>query len=82
MFGFTIEAGSDIAVLTRFAPDGSSLILNTSSTSETISGCPQLSDSGLYTSTANFSLVPLIDSVTGKISTVYRYSLWYEILNS
>ncbi len=79
VFGFTIEAGSDVAGLTRFPADSNIFVLNTSNTSETISRCPQLSDSGLYISTANFSLIPLIHIVTGKISTVYRYSLCYEI---
>jgi hypothetical protein len=76
VFGFTIETGSDVTVLTRFPSDSNRFVLNTSST---ISGCPQLSNSALYTSTANFSLTPLIHIVTGKISAVY--SLQYALQN-
>ena len=72
-FGFTIEAGSDVAILTRVLPDSDHLLLNTSHISETISGCPQLSDISLYTSTANFLSAPLIHIVTGKIYAVYSY---------
>ena len=68
VFGFTIEGGSGITVLTRFPSDSSHFVLNASSTLKTISGCPQLSDSGLYTTTGSFSLIPLIHIVTGKIS--------------
>ena len=76
VFGFTIEAGSDVTVLTRDVEDGNRFVLNASNTSETTSGCPQLSN--LYTSTANFSLTPLIHiNVTGKISAVY--SLQYTL---
>ena len=72
IFGFTIEAGSDVAILARVPSDSNHLLLNTSRASETISGCPQLSNIDLYTSTANFSLAPLIHiNVTGKISAIY-----------
>ena len=68
VFGFTIEGGSDITVLARFSADANHFVLNASSTSETISGCPQLSDSSLYTTTGSFFVTPLIHIVTGKIS--------------
>ena len=70
VFGFTVEAGSDITVLTRFPADPH-IIHSVSRTLETISGCPQLSDSGLYTITGSFSLVPLIHIVTGKNFLLY-----------
>ena len=68
VFGFTIEAGSGITVLTRFFPEGNRFIHNVSSTLETISVCPRFSDIGLYTITENFALTPLIHIVTGKFS--------------
>ena len=72
VFGFTIGAGSDITILTRFPPD-TRFVLNVSSTLETLSGCPQLSDSSLYMTTESFSLIPLIHIVTGKISPFFSF---------
>ena len=67
VFGFTIEAESDVAVLTRAPSDDNRFVLNASiySTSNT-SECPHL-----YTSTANFSLTPLIHIITGTNFDVY-----------
>ena len=67
VFGFTIEAGSDVTVLTRVFPEGNRFVQNASSTLETLPGCPQLSDIGLYTRTESFALTPLIHIATGKI---------------
>ena len=68
VFGFTIEAGSDITILTRFPSDSNRLVQNVSSDLETLPGCPQLSDSGLYATMEGFSSTPLIHIKTGKIS--------------
>lgn len=68
VFGFTIEAESDVTILTRVFPEGNRFVLNASSTLETIFGCPQLSSIGLYTRTESFALTPLIYIATGKIS--------------
>ena len=67
VFGFTIEAGSDITVLTRVPPDTRS-VLNVSSTLE--SGCPQLS---LYMTTGSLSTIPRIHIVTGKINFLLSF---------
>ena len=67
VFGFTIEAGSGVTLITRLASDRNEFVLNASSTLQTISGCPQLSDIGLYTTVGSFSVTPLIHIVTGKI---------------
>jgi hypothetical protein len=67
VFGFTIEAGSDVTVLTGVFPAGNRFVLNASSTLETIPECPQLSNIGLYTRTESFALTPLIHITTGKI---------------
>ena len=67
VFGFTIEAGPNITVLTRFPPD-SRLVKNVSSDLESLPGCPQLSDSDLYMTAYSFTLTPLIHVVTGKTS--------------
>ena len=67
VFGFTIEAGSDITVLTRVFPESNRIIRNVSSTLEGISGCRQLSDIGLHKITETHSaLTPLIHIITGK----------------
>lgn len=79
VFGFTIEAGSGIALLTRFPSDTSDVVLNASSTSQTISGCPQLNNSGLYTNVGSFRLTPLIHIVTGKILLSILCNIHYII---
>lgn len=66
-FGFTIEADSGITIMTRLSGDSNEFVLNASRYVQTISGCPQLNDIGLYTTEARTDVVPRIHIVTGKI---------------
>ena len=72
-FGFTIDAGLEVALKSRVTSLTSDLVLNVSSQLPT-SGCPQLNESGLYqfdTST-NSLLSPLVHIEIGK-SGYYSY---------
>ena len=72
-FGFTIDAGLEVALKSRVTSSTADLVLNVSSQLPT-SGCPQLNESGLYqfdTST-NSLLSPLVHIEIGKsVHTIY-----------
>ena len=81
-FGFTIDAGLEVALKSRVTSSTADFVLNVSSQLPT-SGCPQLNESGLYqfdTST-NSLMSPLVHVEIGK-SVHYNYlyhSLCHEI---
>ena len=67
-FGFSIEAGSGVALITRFTSEEGDFVLNVSSQLST-SGCPQLNNNGLYqfnSTSDHLALSPLIHIEAGK----------------
>ena len=67
-FGFSIEAGSGVALITRLTSENDDFVLNVSSQLST-SGCPQLNKNGLYqfsSTSEHFVLSPLIHIEAGK----------------
>ena len=77
-FGLSIEAGSGVALITRFRGENDDFVLNVSSQLST-SECPQLNNNGLYqfsSTSEHLVVIPLIHIEAGKkwLSCAYRES--------